>query len=99
MAAGSVALISLWAQTPEELAVSPGGGSVQNAKGKRKGPPIPQGPTPHFADGRVDFSGVWNGGGPIGDITQGIAQGEEIPLNAAGETLMKARKSADDPEA
>lgn len=100
VAAGSVALISLWAQTAEQLAVSPAGGSVQNVKAKqKKGPVIPQGPTPHFPDGRVDFSGVWTGGGPVGDLAQGMPKDEKIPLNAEGEKVMKARKSADDPEA
>ena len=57
MTAGSIMLLSLWAQTADQAAVSPAGGSVQNAKAKqRKGPPIPQGPTPHFSDGRVDLS-------------------------------------------
>src|SRR5262249_1528686 len=34
-----------------------------------------------------------------GDIAQGIAKDEKIPLNDAGEKLMKSRKSQDDPEA
>ena len=99
IAAGSVALISLWAQNPAQVATSPAGGSVQNAKAKRKGPAIPQGPTPHFADGRVDFSGVWTGGGPVGDLAQGMPKDEKVPLNAEGEKVMKSRKSSDDPEA
>ena len=32
-----------------------------------------------MADGKPDFSGVWNGGGPVGDIAQGLAKGETIP--------------------
>jgi hypothetical protein len=50
-------------------------------------------------DGRPDFSGVWQGGGPVGDLAQGMPKGEEIPLNEAGKTLMASRQSADDPEA
>ena len=64
---------------------------------KKKGPP--QGPTPHLADGKVDLSGVWNGGGPVGDLAQGMPKGEAIPLSAEGLKVMKSRQSKDDPEA
>jgi len=103
--AGVVSLAALLgyaqAQTAAQ-AVAPAGGS-QNAdtkgKAKGKGPRAPQGPTPRLANGKPDFTGMWNGGGPVGDLAQGLAKGETIPLNAAGEALMKTRKSADDPEA
>jgi hypothetical protein len=96
-AALSIGLASLYAQNAAQVATSPAGGSVQN-KGKVKGKQVPQGPTPHFADGRVDLSGVWNGGGPIGDISQGNPD-VKIPINAKGIDLMKSRKSGEDPEA
>jgi hypothetical protein len=50
-------------------------------KGKGKGRGGPAGPIPMRPDGKtVDFSGIWNGGGPIGDIRQGLPAGEELPL-------------------
>jgi hypothetical protein len=85
--------------------VAPAGGS-QNAdtkaakgKGRGRGPARPTGPTPHLADGTVDLSGVWNGGGPVGDIAQGLPKGEMLPLNDAGKKVLAARLSKDDPEA
>ncbi len=50
-------------------------------------------------DGKVDFSGVWNGGGPVGDVAQGLMPGEEISLTPWGKKIMDSRQSKDDPEA
>src|SRR5258705_8909098 len=33
-----------------------------------KRPPAPTGPVPRLPDGGVDLSGLWVGGGPVGDI-------------------------------
>src|SRR5262245_29098914 len=57
---------------------APAVGDTGKLKAKAKGGP--PGPVPIAYDGRVDFSGIWNGGGPIGDIKQGLAPGEELPL-------------------
>ena len=46
---------------------------------------ISKGPAPKLADGTPDLSGVWLGGGPIGDIADGLAPGETIPTAARGE--------------
>ncbi len=51
--------------------------SPAGSGGLRRGPQTPKGPTPRLADGHPDFSGVWNGGGPVGDLSQGLAKGGE----------------------
>ena len=72
-----------------------GAGGLQRGRG----PAVPQGPAPHLPDGTIDFSGVWQGGGPVGDLAQGMPKGETIPLNDAGKKIMASRQSGDDPEA
>jgi hypothetical protein len=49
--------------------------------------------------GHPDLSGLWQGGGPIGDITQGLPKGETIPLLPSAKKIMDARQSKDDPQA
>ncbi len=65
---------------------------------RRAAPPRPTGPTPHFADGMVDLSGVWNGGGPTGNIAQGLPKGEKLPLLPSAQKILDSRQSKDDPE-
>ncbi|HJZ74801.1 MAG TPA: hypothetical protein VKE51_23855 [Vicinamibacterales bacterium] len=65
----------------------------------RLGPPAPSGPTPRLPDGKPDLSGVWSGGGPVGDLADGLAKGETIPLLPEAKKIMDARQSKDDPEA
>ena len=79
-------------------ATSPAG-SGGLTTGRGRGPAAPQGPAPKLANGLPDFSGVWQGGGPVGDLAQGMPKGVEIPLNADGRKLMASRESKDDPEA
>jgi hypothetical protein len=60
---------------------------------------VPDAPAPRLPDGTPDFSGVWVGGGPVGDIGDGLMPGQEIVLKPEAEALMKKRMAADDPEA
>jgi hypothetical protein len=71
----------------------------KQAKGKGKGKGGPPGPVPKTAKGITDFSGIWNGGGPIGDIRDGLPPGQELPLLPEAKALMESRQSKDDPEA
>jgi hypothetical protein len=77
---------------------SPAGSGGLNT-GRGRGPAAPQGPAPRLPDGSPDFSGVWQGGGPVGDLAQGLAKGETIPLLPEARKLMESRQSKDDPEA
>jgi hypothetical protein len=104
--AAAFGVVPVFAQAPPSaaaVATSPAGGSVQAATapaaGRRRAPERPKGPTPHLADGTVDLSGVWNGGGPVGDIAQGMPKDAKIPMTPAGEKIFKSRLSKDDPEA
>ena len=85
--------------TPAE-ATAPAGGSANPDTAKRRPrDTTPHGPTPRLPDGHPDLSGVWQGGGPVGDLAQGLAKGETIPLLPAAKALMDKRQSKDDPEA
>jgi hypothetical protein len=92
--------LSLLAQSQNPLPndpaepTSPAGGGALN-----RAPAVPKAPTPRLPDGTPDLSGVWQGGGPIRDLAQGLAPGETIPLLPAAKKLMDARQSKDDPEA
>lgn len=91
---GSAAASAQSAQAP---ATSPagGGGALNTAAAEQR----PTGPAPRLPNGKPDFSGVWVGGGPVGDIREGLVPGEEIKLLPEAATLMKSRMAADDPEA
>ena len=57
------------------------------------------GPAPTQRDGTPDFSGLWQGGGPVNDIAEGLPSGETIPLLPSARRIMESRRSQDDPEA
>ena len=60
---------------------------------------VPDAPAPKLPNGQPDLSGVWSGGGPIGDIRAGLMPGEELILLPEAKAIMDSRMSADDPEA
>ncbi|HEX3680461.1 MAG TPA: hypothetical protein VHU90_12125 [Galbitalea sp.] len=102
--AASIPLVAQQPPSPAAVATSAAGSSVQAATApavgnRRRAPARPKGPTPHLADGTVDLSGVWNGGGPIGDVSQGLPKGEKLEMTPWAEKVFKSRKSKDDPEA
>jgi hypothetical protein len=97
VAAVAASVMTIAAQQPAAPTSPAGSGGLTTGRGR--GPAAPQGPTPHLPDGTVDLSGVWQGGGPVGDLAQGLAKGETIPLTPAAKKLMESRQSGDDPEA
>ena len=73
-----------------------------NALGQEvKRPPVPTGPPPRLPDGTVDLNGLWNGGGPVGSLAQGLPKGETLPLLPVAKQLMDLRSQpkneTDDP--
>jgi hypothetical protein len=62
-------------------------------------PSGPAKPAPRLANGQPDFSGLWQGGGPINDISQGLPKGETLPLLSSARTILESRLSKDDPQA
>jgi hypothetical protein len=54
---------------------------------------------PRTSDGPPDFSGLWQGGGPINDISQGLPKGETLPLLPSARKILESRLSKDDPQA
>ena len=88
------ALVVTSAQQTPPAPTSPAG-----AGGLNRGPAIPQGPAPRLPNGKVDFGGVWQGGGPVGDIRMGLAKGETIPIRPEWQAIMDKRMSKEDPEA
>jgi len=61
--------------------------------------PEQKGPAPRLPDGTVDLNGLWVGGGPVGDIAQGLPKGETLPLLPSAKALMdvRAKNETDDP--
>lgn len=58
-----------------------------------------QRPVPRHPDGTPDFSGVWSGGGPVGDIAGGLIPGEVMLLTDEYAAIKAGRMANEDPEA
>src|SRR6476469_4656445 len=87
-------LVAVSAQQTPPAPTSPAGAGSQ-----QRGPAVPTGPVKRLPNGKVDLSGVWQGGGPVGDIKMGLAKGEMLPIKPEWQKIMDARQSKDDPEA
>ena len=96
LAASALAQAASAQQAPRDATSPAGSGGANNPALIAD---VPDAPPPRLPDGTPDFSGVWVGSGPIGDISSGLLPGEEIVLKPEAEALMKSRMAADDPEA
>ncbi|MEO5923555.1 MAG: hypothetical protein ABIR70_06990 [Bryobacteraceae bacterium] len=52
-----------------------------------------------FAQRVPDFSGIYQGGGSINDIAEGLKPGDSIKLRPDAQEIFEARRSQDDPQA
>ena len=84
----------VFAQQTPPAATSPAGSG-----GLNRGTGAPTGAAPRLPNGTIDLSGVWQGGGPVGNIADGLAKGETLPIRPEYKKLMESRKAKDDPEA
>jgi hypothetical protein len=84
------------------------GGAVGATVSSSSRAPVPTGPVPRLPDGTVDLSGAWQGGGPVGDISEverpGVARPRapirgpgEIPLLPWAKELLNSRTADLDP--
>ena len=66
----------------------------------RNQPPVPNGPVPKLADGTIDLSGVWLGGGASdADVSRALKPGDKVSMLPWAEQVVKRRLSKEDPEA
>src|SRR5262245_11007133 len=87
------AAAALAAQQTPPAATSPAGSGGLNRTAA-----APSGPAPRLPNGQIDLSGVWQGGGPVGNIADGLAKGDTLPIKPEWKTIMESRKAKDDPE-
>jgi hypothetical protein len=87
-------LVAVSAQQTPPATTSPAGSG-----GLNRGPAVPTGPVKHLPNGKIDLSGVWQGGGPVGDIRMGLPKGETLPIRPEWQKIVDGRNAKDDPEA
>ena len=59
----------------------------------------PSGPVPRLANGKPDLTGVWLGGGAVGDIASGLPKGVVLPLLPETKKTVETQLAKDDPQA
>jgi hypothetical protein len=88
---------ALFAQQPPQAAEPELPFRLGGSNGPKLAKPEPNRPAPRLADGKIDLSGLWSGGGdaPVGRL---LKPGElDSILKPEAKKLMASRKIADDP--
>jgi hypothetical protein len=91
----AVAMLTLAPVAAQQEAPAP---PVQRLGGNIRATPV-SGPLPRTADGKPDLTGVWVGGLPVGNMSQGLPKGETMPLLPEAKKIMAAHQAKDDPQA
>ena len=76
---------------------TPVGAQGRGGRGRGQAPAQPAGPAPRLANGMPDLSGVWMGGGGVGE--RDLKPGDAIVLLPDAKKLVDTRQLKDDPEA
>jgi hypothetical protein len=95
-----VAVMLAVGDAAQQTSAPPGGGRGGRGGRGATQPAVADPPAPRLPDGKVDFDGLWVGGGPVQDLeVQGRFKPGEIPLLPEARKLMESRRPEDDPHA